>query len=456
MTEGSLSSPPEKRHYPRQPINAYVKLDEDNGGVVVDASEAGLRVRAVRELEAGRTVRMRFQVNRITIGAEATGRIVWTSPTKKLAGIEFSGPSSAAREVLRGLLHEASWRLVSNRRIDTAEPNAADQTSLTAATLLTRFRKLPSSPLERRRYLRQPITAYVRLDEDNGGVIVNASEAGLCVRAVHELENGSSVRMRFELNRTTFWVKAKGRIVWTSPTKELAGIEFSDRPNAAREVIKGLLRETSWRLVSNRGIDSTEPAATPHTRAMATTDSDSTPTRPFDSGTDFLSRLRAPDVMKQTAQPAGILERILREIATPSTRTTAVVLAILFGVLVLGLIGVFRPDTPSIQREPESSVRSIDSKSSPPLPSPSSRDLPGTVLQIAVMKRVDDANALVESLKKNNFPAFVFRRSGDRSYKVLVGPYDDFHSVDIVKEKLTMLGIKTIELRWQRLLTRPN
>ena len=121
MTEGSLSSPPEKRHYPRQPINAYVKLDEDNGGVIVDASEAGLRVRAVRELEAGRSVRMRFQLNRTYIWTEAKGRIVWTSHTKKLAGIGFSGPPNAAREVLRGLLREASWRHASNPGVDNTE-----------------------------------------------------------------------------------------------------------------------------------------------------------------------------------------------------------------------------------------------------------------------------------------------------------------------------------------------
>lgn len=435
--ERSLSTPREKRHYLRQPITAYVKLDEDNGGVVVDASEAGLRVEALHELEAGRSVRMRLRLNRTTTWAEASGRIVWTSPTKEFAGIEFSDPPHAAREVIRGLLLEASWPDASNQDVD----------------ILIGFRKLPASPLERRHYLRQPITAYVKLDEDNGGIIVDASETGLCVQAFRELETGRSVRMRYDLNRTTFWVEAKGRVVWTSPTKELAGIEFSDRPNAAREVIRGLLREASWRLVSNRGIDSTEPNATNRTSVIATTHSevmgtDSTSTRPSSGGTLFLSRPRAPDVTEQAARPAGISKTISREIAIPSTRTTAVVLAILFCLLVLGFIGVFRPDMSSIQREPELSVSPIDSKSSPPLPSPSPRDLPGTVLQIAVKKRVDDANALVESLKENNFPAFVFRRSGDHSYRVFVGPYDDSHSVDIVKEKLMMQGIKAIQVRW--------
>jgi PilZ domain/SPOR domain len=387
-------------------------------------------------LEAGRSVRMRFRLNRTTIWAETTGRIAWTSQERKLAGIELCDLPDTAREVLSGLLRETSWRHASDQGVDT----------------LAGFRKLPSSPLERRRYLRQRITAYVKLDEDNGGVIVDASETGLRVRAFRELETGSSVRMRYDLNRTTFWVEAKGRIVWTSPTREFAGIEFSDRPNAAREVIRGLLREASWRLVSNRSIDTTEPNATNRTSVIATTHSevmgtDSTSTRPFDSGTAFLSKPRVPELTRQTGPPAGILATISREIATPSTRTTAVVLVILFCVLVLALIGVFRPDMLSIQRETESSVSSMNPTPSPSLPSPSPRDLPGTVLQIAV-KHVDDANALVESLKKNNFPAFVFRRSGAHFYKVFVGPYGDPGSVGIVKEKLTMQGIKAIEIRW--------
>jgi cell division septation protein DedD len=225
-----------------------------------------------------------------------------------------------------------------------------------------------------------------------------------------------------------------------------------------------------------------------------------------------------PDVTRQTAPAAGILKTISSAIATPSTKSTTVVVAILSCVLVSGLIGVFRPDVASrafqtihkfmsekgatarptervsvlppsasirrkldssvssidfksspslpspaarptedasvlphtvpVRREPDSSVSSMNPTSSPPLPSPSPRDLRGKVFQIAAMEHVDNANRLVESLKGNNFPAFVFRRSGDRFYKVFVGPYDDPRSVGIVKVKLTMQGIKAIEMRW--------
>jgi cell division septation protein DedD len=275
--------------------------------------------------------------------------------------------------------------------------------------------------------------------------------------------------MRFQPHQTKSWVEANGRIVWTSETKRLAGIEFSDLPDEGRQVLRESLSEPSWRLVSNRGIDGAELRAANQPSVIATTHSevmrtDSTSKRPFDNGTVVLFRSSVPDVTRQ-ALPARIFK-------------TAVVLAILC-VLVAGIIGVFRPNMASrvfgtihnfvsgkgaaarptegvrvlppavpIQREPESSVSSMSSKPSPPLPSPSPRDLPGTVLQIAAMAHVENANALDESLQRNNFPAFVSRRSADRFYKVLVGPYDDPHSVDIVKEKLTMQGIKAIETRW--------
>ncbi len=339
-------------------------------------------------------------------------------------------------------------------------------------------------PSDKRHYLRRPIKAYVELGEDNGGIIVDASEAGLRVQVVHELEAGSSVRMRFQPNRSYTWAEAKGRIVWTSQTKKLAGIEFSDLPDRGRHILRGLLGEPSWHLVSNRGIVSTEPKTADHNRAMARTHpeipgTDWTSIGRFDKETVFLSKSRVADVKKQTAQPVGVFKTVSRQISRPSTGTTVVVLGILTCVLVSGLVDVFRPDVASrvfqtihtfisekvgvsrptegvsvtspsvpIQGEAESSVSSMDSKPSPFVPLPSARDLPGTVLQIAAMRRVDDADALVGSLQANNFPAFVSRRSGDRFYKVLVGPYDDPRSVDVVKEKLTMQGIETIEVRW--------
>jgi hypothetical protein len=169
-----------------------------------------------------------------------------------------------------------------------------------------------SPPSDKRHYSRQPITEYVELDKDNGGIILDASEAGLRIQAVRELEAGCSVRMRFQPNQTNSWIEAKGRIVWTSETRRLAGIEFSDLPDEGRQALRELLREPSWRHASNQGIDISEPNATNQPSVIATTYSevqgtDSTSIGRFGKGTVSLSKPGVPDVTKQTAPPAGIL-----------------------------------------------------------------------------------------------------------------------------------------------------
>ena len=345
------------------------------------------------------------------------------------------------------------------------------------------------SPPDKRHYLRRPVIAYVELGEDNGGIIVDASEAGFRVQAVFELEAGCSLRMRFRPDQTCGWGQAKGQIVWTSETKRVAGIEFCDPPHVGREVLRGLLREARALLreasspqISDQGTDHAEPDATDRTGDAAAAHSeaqgaDSTSIARFDTEAATFFESHAPDALKQTAQPVKILGTS-DGAEGPSTRLTVVVIAILTCVLVSGLIGVFQPDMASrifqtihqfishshaarpaasvsvspssapIPRESGSSVSSANFKASLPLPSPSARDLPGTVLQVAAMNKLENADALVGSLKGNDFPAFVSRRAADRFYKVFVGPYNDPHSVDAVKERLTLQGIEAIEIRW--------
>ena len=155
----------------------------------------------------------------------------------------------------------------------------------------------PSSS-DKRHYLRQPITTYVELDEDNGGIIVDASEGGLRVQAVHELEAGCSIRMRFQPSPTSGWAEAKGRIIWTSQSKKVAGIEFCDLPDKGHQVLRGLLCEPSWPNGLNQGLDSAEPNATDRTSVAVTARSevprtDSAPMGRLDAEAAPLSASRA-------------------------------------------------------------------------------------------------------------------------------------------------------------------
>jgi hypothetical protein len=91
---------------------------------------------------------------------------------------------------------------------------------------------------------------------------------------------------------------------------------------------------------------------------------------------------------------------------------------------------------------------SIVEQSTSALPTTLSWDLPGFVLQVAAMKHEDNANALAETLRQSNFPAFVFKRGADPFYRVAVGVYGDADSTVRVKDDLERQGFKAIRRRW--------
>jgi septal ring-binding cell division protein DamX len=82
------------------------------------------------------------------------------------------------------------------------------------------------------------------------------------------------------------------------------------------------------------------------------------------------------------------------------------------------------------------------------LPATLSSGLPGFVLQVAVMKHEDNADALADTLYRRNFPAFVFRRGADPFYRVVVGVYGDAVSAGRTKDELEKQGFKTILRPW--------
>jgi sporulation related protein len=75
-------------------------------------------------------------------------------------------------------------------------------------------------------------------------------------------------------------------------------------------------------------------------------------------------------------------------------------------------------------------------------------DRPGFVLQVAAMMHEDNAEALAETLRQTNFPAFVFKRSADPFYRVAIGVYGDADSAVRVKDELERQGFKAILRRW--------
>src|ERR1017187_3780282 len=80
---------------------AYVELDEGNGGIILNISEGGLSVQAVTSLMDDLLPGVRFQLSESEGWIEATARITWTGPSRKVAGLEFVDLPEEARSRIR-------------------------------------------------------------------------------------------------------------------------------------------------------------------------------------------------------------------------------------------------------------------------------------------------------------------------------------------------------------------
>ena len=88
-----------------------------------------------------------------------------------------------------------------------------------------------------------------------------------------------------------------------------------------------------------------------------------------------------------------------------------------------------------------SAAKAADTATAAPAPS-----TPGSYfVQVAAVTRQEDADALVEALKKKQYPAFtVNNTSADKFYRVQVGPYADFKEADAMRARLISDGYNPI------------
>ena len=94
----------------------------------------------------------------------------------------------------------------------------------------------------RRRFPRQTLRslAYVKLDQANGGIIRDLTEAGIAIQAVAPLRAGQEVSLRFDLLAPRVRVDVRGRVVWGDASGQ-SGIEFLDLPQRMRRALRDWL-----------------------------------------------------------------------------------------------------------------------------------------------------------------------------------------------------------------------
>jgi len=337
----------------------------------------------------------------------------------------------------------------------------------------------PPGTSERRLHPRKPLWfPRIQLGDQNGGIILNISERGLAMMVVHSLADDPLRQIRFQLSDTSAWVETQGRIAWVSGSKTTAGVEFVDLPDEGHiRIMKWIspahsstsVRET--RLENSAVItaladwdpESAVSVPEPETAGSVVEDQDETvivgnpiavPPGPAETrGVETVSEASAAESTEAdaTEKPGTILfGKIDRPIAV------LVLAALLLSTIVIFLTFHFRG---LVSKQPADDVAvSAKGPGSPPRISVhpttasarSNRPLngPGFVLQVGAMIHKDNADALAESLRQRNFPAFVSWHEADRFYRVVVGPFDDPDSTSKVKAELSKEGFEAIRMRW--------
>ncbi len=96
---------------------------------------------------------------------------------------------------------------------------------------------------------------------------------------------------------------------------------------------------------------------------------------------------------------------------------------------------------PATTTAPAGEVPKADA-SAPPRPAPSGA---GYFVQVAAVSRQEDAEALVEALKKKQYPAFAAANSAsDKFFHVQVGPYTELKDAESMRTRLIGDGYNPI------------
>ncbi|HUO15552.1 MAG TPA: SPOR domain-containing protein [Verrucomicrobiae bacterium] len=99
--------------------------------------------------------------------------------------------------------------------------------------------------------------------------------------------------------------------------------------------------------------------------------------------------------------------------------------------------GDAKTQTPAAPAETNSAQTPAAPDSSTALPTS------GYFVQVAAVSREEDAQALVEALKKKDYPAFI-SPAGDKLFRVQVGPYNEIKDAEAMRTRLIAEGYSPI------------
>ena len=96
---------------------------------------------------------------------------------------------------------------------------------------------------ERRQNPRTKVAAlaYINFEPNNGGIVLNVSEGGLCFHAVTPLQLDGTLRFWFSAEGRR--VEANGELAWTDETRKAGGLRFGILPAEVRDQVRGWMNQ---------------------------------------------------------------------------------------------------------------------------------------------------------------------------------------------------------------------
>jgi PilZ domain/SPOR domain len=125
------------------------------------------------------------------------------------------------------------------RKIAPGPPNSSHQFS----------EQLPMNGLDRRLTPRAEWLADIHFEPNNGGIVLNLSEGGLCFHSIDPLQFESTIRFSVSVHHQR--MQAAGELAWIDQTKRTGGLRFTDLSAETRQQIRDWLNQPATQLSSD-------------------------------------------------------------------------------------------------------------------------------------------------------------------------------------------------------------
>lgn len=101
---------------------------------------------------------------------------------------------------------------------------------------------------ERRQTTRTTLNSvvYINFDSDNGGIVLNVSQGGLCFHSVAPVQREGPIRFWFSEQKQK--IEADGEIAWIDESRKTGGLRFTALPAEGHEQIRYWISQPSMRL----------------------------------------------------------------------------------------------------------------------------------------------------------------------------------------------------------------